>query len=183
MRLKPIVFFLIVGSVAGYFVYLEATREGKVGIINVGQKAPDFTIKDENGHEVRLSDYRGKLVFLNFWATWCAPCVVEMPEMELLHNGYKGRDFQMIGITVDLNWDTVKEFYERYNLTFPSYLDPGRQVAGLYKVYKQPETFLIDPNGYVIKHYIGAERWANPRVMSYIESLIPEAGQPASATK
>jgi cytochrome c biogenesis protein CcmG/thiol:disulfide interchange protein DsbE len=170
-RLKPIVFFLVVGSVAGYFVYKEVTRVGKPGVINVGQQAPDFKIKDQSGREVKLSDYRGKVVFLNFWGTFCVPCIAEMPEMEIMHNAFKDRKFQMIAISIDTNWKEVNEFYKDKNLTLPTFLDPGHQVANLYKVFKFPETFLIDGNGYVVKH-TWQENWANPKHMDYVESLI-----------
>ena len=171
MRLKPIIFFLVVCSIAGYFVYREVTRVGDVGVINIGQQAPDFAIKGDDGREIKLSQYRGKLVFLNFWATWCAPCVEEMPEMEVLKNTFKDRKFQMLAVSVDTNWEVVKEFYKDHNLTIPAFLDPGRQVSSVYKVFKFPETFLIDGNGYVIRH-TWVEHWANPRVMANVESLI-----------
>ncbi len=177
MRLKPILFFLIVGSIAGYFVYSEATRVGQPGVINIGEVAPDFTIGDENGKEVKLSDYRGKLVFLNFWATWCEPCIEEMPDMEVLYKTFKGKNFQMLAVSLDLDWDTVKDFYRKHNLTLPSFSDPGRQVASKYKVYKYPETFLIDEKGFVIKHYVGAEKWTNPQVMTSIADRIPPVQQ------
>ena len=170
-RLKGIIFFLAVGSIAGYFIYKEATRVGSPGVVNIGQQAPDFSVKDQNGREIKLSDYRGKLVFLNFWATWCLPCIEEMPAMETLNQTFKDRKFQMLAISVDNNWELVNQFYKEYKLTLPTFLDPGHQVANLFKVNKFPETFLIDGNGYVIKH-TWAERWADPRVMSNIDSLI-----------
>ena len=174
-RLKPILFFLIVGSISGYFVYREATRVGRPGIVNVGEQAPEFTIKDESGHEVKLSDYRGKLVFLYFWATWCVPCVDEMPEMELMHKILKNRKFQMLAVSIDIKWDTVKDFYKKYNLTIPVLLDPGQQVArDLYKATGWPETFLIDSNGFVRKHVVGPAHWADPRVMAEVEAMIPQ---------
>ena len=175
MRIKPIFFFLIVGSIAGFLVYREITRVGTPGVINIGQQAPDFSIKDENGHEVKLSDYRGKLVFLNFWATWCGPCVDEMPEMETLNKTLKDRNFQMLPVSIDIDWSTVKKFYQEHNLTIPSYLDPGQQVArGLYKASGWPETFLIDANGSVLKHVVGPAHWADPRVMANIVSMLPQ---------
>ncbi len=170
-RAKAIVFFLVIASLAGYFVYKEATRVGTPGVINIGQQAPDFSIKDQGGKVIKLSDYRGKLVFLNFWATWCTPCVKEMPDMETLNNTFKDRKFQMLAISVDNEWSDVNQFYKDYKLTIPNALDPGHQIARLYKVEKFPETFLIDGNGSVVKH-TWSYTWADPRVISYVDSLI-----------
>src|SRR5262245_31657604 len=100
MRLKPILFFLIVGGLSA-FVVVRQIRQGDGGIIRIGQMAPDFTVKDVEGRQVSLSDYRGKLVFVNFWASWCVPCAKEMPDLETLHNTLKDRKFQMVTISVD----------------------------------------------------------------------------------
>jgi len=167
-RVKAVVFFLVVAVIAGYFVYKEATRVGTPG----GQMAPDFTIKDQSGRPIKLSDYQGKVVFLNFWATWCVPCVEEAPEMEKLNARLKDRKFQMLTVAIDTDWKPVNEFYAVHNLTVPVFLDPGQQIArGLYKITGVPETFLIDANGHVVRHTFG-EHWADPRIVSYIESLI-----------
>ena len=174
MRIKPLLFFLIVGSIATLFIYREASKTGKPGIISVGQQAPDFTTKDETGKEVKLSDFRGKLVFLNFWATWCAPCIEEMPEMDTLNEKFKDRKFQMMAVSVDHNWEVVKDFYAKLNLDIPTYLDPGQQVRNSYKVRGYPETFLIDRNGYVVKYIIGPQRWSDPKVMATIEKFIKD---------
>jgi len=173
-RLKAIIFFLVVGSIAGYFVFKEVTRVGQPGVINIGQQAPDFSIKDQQGHLVKLSDHRGKVVFLNIWGTWCVPCVEEMPTMETLYNKFKDRRFQMMAVTIDNDWDTVNQFYKEQNLTVPAYLAPGHQISNLYKVYKFPETFLIDENGYVVKH-TWVENWAAPRAIATIEELVKKA--------
>src|SRR5438552_2968552 len=103
-RIKAISFFLAVSSVAGFFVYKEVTRVGQPGIINIGQQAPDFSVKDQQSRLFKLGDYHGKVVFLNFWATWCQPCIKEMPAMERLNQRFKDRRFQMIPISVDNEW-------------------------------------------------------------------------------
>ena len=173
-RFKAIIFFVIVGSVAGYFVYKEVSRKGEPGVINIGQEAPDFSIKDQQGRVVKLSDHRGKVVFLNIWGTWCQPCIEEMPEMETLYHAFKDRKFEMMAISIDNDWDDVDKFYSEHNLTLPAFLDPGHQVANLYKVFKYPETFLIDASGHVVKH-TWQEHWAEPRVMKIVENLVLQA--------
>jgi peroxiredoxin len=173
-RLKAIIFFVAVGSIAGYFVFKEATRVGQPGIINIGQQAPDFALKDQQGRPVKLSDHRGKVVFLNLWGTWCVPCVEEMPTMETLYHKFKNRKFEMMAVSIDNDWETVNQFYKEHNLTLPTYLDPGHQIANLYKVFKFPETFLIDENGYVVKH-TWVENWAAPRAIATIEDLVKKA--------
>lgn len=103
--------------------------------------------------------------------------------MELMNHTFKGRKFQMLAISVDTDWSKVKQFYGQYHLNLPTFLDPGRRVANVYKVFKFPETFIIDANGNVAKHYVGEERWANPRILASIEAMIPpqETAQGTSA--
>ena len=174
MQIKPILFFLIVGSVAGYFVYHQATHSGTANVIDIGELAPDFTVGDKEGTEIKLSDLRGNLVFLNFWATWCPPCVHEMPELELMNRAFKDRKFQMVAISVDEDWEKVSNFYKDHNLSLPAYLDAGQKVSSKYNVFKFPETFIIDRNGYVLKHYIGEQRWASPQLLASFDTLIKE---------
>src|SRR5207247_10123543 len=94
-RVKAVVCCVLDALIAGYFVYKEATRVGTPGVVNIGQMAPDSTIKDQSGHPIKLSDYHGKVVFLNFWATWCVPCVEEARDMENSNAGLKDRKFKM----------------------------------------------------------------------------------------
>jgi len=168
-RLKPIFFFVVVAAAAMFFVLRKpASTE-----VNVGDPAPEFAIKDENGQELKLSDLRGNVVFLNFWYTTCAPCVREMPDMELVNRVFKDRKFKMVPISVDTNFDDVKKFYKEYKLTtMPMYLDPGKQVANRYNVFKFPETYIIDGNGTVLKHYMGEKPWSSATYMNLIEENI-----------
>ena len=179
-RLKPILFFAVVLAAALFFVLRKpASRE-----INVGDQAPEFAIKDETGKELKLSDYRGNVVFLNFWYTTCPPCVREMPDMELVTRVFKDRKFKMVPISTDTNFDDVKKFYETHKLTsMPMYLDPGKNIANRYNVYKFPETYIIDGNGIVLKHYIGEKAWSNSTYMSLIEEFVKKQEAPASASQ
>jgi len=170
MRLKPILFFLAVGGLAVY-VAAHQYQNGDGGVIRIGQMAPDFTVHSVDGKTANLSDYRGKLVFLNFWASWCEPCASEMPDLEVLNKTYKNRNFQMLTFSVDTDQDAAIKFYKKFNLTMPWFPDPGQQVAGKYKVSGFPETFLIDQNGHIVKHYIGA---INTQIMAQLDTYIGE---------
>ena len=179
-RLKPIVFFAVVTAAALFFVLRNPTSI----YVNVGDQAPDFSIKDEAGKEIKLSDYRGHVVFLNFWFTTCEPCKLEMPDMELVNRIYKDRKFKMLPISVDTNLDDVKKFYEKYKLTtMPKFLDPGKQVASRYNVRQFPETYIIDGNGIVLKHYIGALPRSTAVYMATIEEHVKKLEAPASASR
>ena len=172
MKWKPILFFLVVGSLAAYVV-IHQTRQGDGGVIRIGQMAPDFSSKDAQGKDVSLSDYRGKLVFLNFWASWCEPCEKEMPDLEKLHNQFKDRKFQMLTVSVDADADAAAKFYKQHNLTMPWFSDPGRTIADKYKVNVYPETFLIDRNGHIIRHF-----WAvNAQILSQMEGYVRDQEQ------
>jgi thiol-disulfide isomerase/thioredoxin len=121
-----------------------------------------------------LSDFRGNLVFLNFWATWCAPCIEEMPDLNALNAKFKDRKFKMMAVSVDTNWEVVKEFYTKLNIDIPTYLDPGQQARSEYMVRGYPETFIIDRNGSVLKYVIGPQKWMDPRVLATIEAMLKE---------
>lgn len=170
MRLKPILFFLVVGGMAAFLVFRQA-QQGGGGMIRIGQIAPDFTIKDSAGKDVKLSDYKGKLIFLNFWASWCKPCEAEMPDLELMHKAYKDRGFQMMAVSTDANVADAQKFYDDRKFSLPWYSDPGRRIADKYHVNVYPETFIIDGKGHVLKHYPGP---VNTRIMTMIEDLIKE---------
>ncbi len=168
MRLKPILFFLVVGGLSTFLIVRQA-KEGQPGVINIGQEAPDFSIKNLAGKEIHLSDYRGKLVFLNFWASWCGPCIEEMPELETMNKAFKDRKFQMLAVSTDVEPENARKFYDDAHFTMGWFSDPGRRVAEKYHVSVYPETFIIDANGHVIKHYPGP---VNTQVMAQIEGYI-----------
>jgi len=179
MRLKPVLFFLIVGGLCTYLVVQQA-KEGAPGMINIGQMAPDFTIKDQSGKSVNLSDYRGNLVFLNFWASWCDPCIDEMPALETMNNSYKGRKFKMLTVSTDVNPDNAAEIYKKLNLHYSWYADPGRQVAGKYHVEKYPETFIIDANGHVLRHFWQVNTTLMSQIDGYLRNQEAAAATPIS---
>src|SRR5204862_9678 len=143
--------------------------------------APDFVVPDLAGRTVRLSGLRGKVVVLNLWATWCAPCIEEMPSMERLYAELREADFALLAVSQDEDGKrVVAPFVERMHLSFPVLLDPERQVGDRYGVTGYPETFVIDRNGYVVEHVIGPRDWAAPGEIAALQALIA-AGDPGGA--
>ncbi len=178
-RLKPIAFFIIVAAAALFFILKKpASKE-----VNIGDPAPDFVVKDETGREHTLAEYRGNVVFLNFWYTTCEPCRQEMPDMELVNRTFKDRKFKMVPISVDSNFEDVKKFYADYKLNMPMLLDAGKRIAQRYNVYKFPETYIIDGNGIVLKHYIGGKTWSNLTYLNAIDEFIKKQETPKSVSK
>ena len=169
MRLKPMIFFTVVGFLAALMIAQEYRGPGPT---LEGYPAPPFELADENGQVVSLDDYRGKLLFLNFWATWCAPCVDEIPDMMALKAQYEGRPFEMLAVSVDTRWSLVRDFYAEHGFDLPTRLDPGRQVALDYRATGYPETFLIDGNGIIARKYIGPRAWTDPQIIAEVEGLV-----------
>ena len=136
--------------------------------------APDFTLENLEGESVRLADFRGKFVLLNFWATWCPPCVREMPSMQRLGKRFKDRPFVVLGISLDTSKDApkVKAFIKRLKLTFPMSLDPNSRISEKYGARDLPATFLIDPLGRVILAAKGERDWYSKEIVGYLEEVV-----------
>jgi peroxiredoxin len=126
----------------------------------VGSKAPDFRLPALTGGEWTLSRLRGKVVLINFWATWCIPCRAEMPAMERLYRDVRDQGFEIVGISIDLPESAaVRSFVEERNLSYPVLLDPELAVDELYRVQVVPTTLLIDREGSVAYRFVGARDW------------------------
>jgi peroxiredoxin len=136
-----------------------------------GLLAPDFTLPALDGTEMKLSDYRGKIVFLNIWATWCAPCKEEMPSMQKLYEVMRGKDFVMLTVSIDEKKETVEAFMKENKLTLPVGLDTLQKVSPLYRITGVPESYIIDKNGIVMHHLIGPGDWSNPGIVNALTSM------------
>lgn len=121
---------------------------------------------------IRLSDLRGKVVFLNIWATWCPPCVYEMPLIERLHRTMRGRSFIVLAVSQDSGYgEKVRRFARELELTFPILLDPEQKLSRLYRVTGYPESFIIDKEGILVQRIIGAREWSSPEWVSAMTQL------------
>jgi len=140
----------------------------------VGYLAPDFALPSLDGQTVRLSDFRGKkAILLNFWATWCAPCRLEMPTMDTAYQEYKGRDLEVLAVSLDAGSQSgVKNFMHELRLSFPALLDPDMEVLRLYRQFSIPATFLIDKQGIVRHREVGYRDWTDPESQKLIEAIL-----------
>lgn len=133
--------------------------------------APDFTLKDYAGREVRLSSLRGQVVLVNFWATWCNTCVIEMASMERLVEKERGKSFRLLAVSVDDDWAAVRKFFAK-GTPLDVLLDTARDVPKKWGTDKFPESFLIDKDG-VIRYYIVSNRdWSAPSVSACIDAML-----------
>lgn len=163
-----VIIALVVG---GYFVY--QSRQSPP--VDVGSPAPDFNFPTLKGGQAKLSDYRGKVVLINVWATWCNPCREEMPSMERLYQNMKGQPFEILAVSIDVRGATdVEPFAKQLALTFPILLDTDKKITGLYHTTGQPESFIVDKNGVVVDRIIGPLDWGNPTTQHYrlIQNLV-----------
>ena len=135
--------------------------------------APNFTLMNMQGEPVTLSQYRGKVVILNLWATWCPPCREEMPSMERLYLKYKDQGLVILAVSADENGKkAVSQFLQRTPYSFPILLDSDSVVQNAYGVFRFPETFIIDRNGIVVKKIIGGHDWMSGPTFELIDFLL-----------
>ena len=163
------------------FVLSSCTRSGEVGV-NPGDMAPDFRVQNLEGKEVALSSFRGKVVLLNFWATWCAPCIAEMPALERLYSKYKSKGFEVVAVAGDDTVESVREFQRKYGLSFTILLDSRDVTAKPYRIIGFPESFVIGRDGKLIMftdpddgnptvRMTGPRDWDSEEVTAQIEKL------------
>ena len=137
---------------------------------------PDFALKGEDGKTYRLADYRGKVVVLNFWATWCPPCRYEMPSMERAHQKVKGEEIAILAVNVGEDENTVFAFTGQYPVSFPLPLDLDGSVIAKYPVIGLPTTFIIDPRGQVTYRAIGGREWDDDRLLDQLRRMLKPQG-------
>lgn len=142
--------------------------------VKKGIPAPDFRLPDLNGQEVTLSQFRGKVVFLNFWATWCPPCIEEIPSINALQKKVQSNDFVILVVNIDqTDRENIKKFVDSRGLDFRVLLDPKSDVsASKYGITGVPETFLIDRNGIVLERYIGPKNWTEEAFITYLNKIL-----------
>jgi len=142
-------------------------------VVKLGEPAPNFQLRDLNGHLVTLSDLRGKVVLLNFWATWCGPCRVEMPAMEELYHTFSRKDFEILAVSTDAQGVAVtRPFQQENHLTFPILHDADYRVGLTYGARSLPMTFMVDRQGVVRHQIFGARDWGVSEAQQLVQMLM-----------
>lgn len=180
----PVAFFAVGVLVLTFgIVWLQSS---KYEPLTVGKPAPDFLLPNLDDKTVKLSDYRGKVIFLNFWATWCKPCREEMPSMEVMHKSFEKDGLVVLAVSIDrvTTKKDIPPFIKSMNLTFPVLVDSWGQTDKRYKLMGVPETYIIDQDGILREKVIGPRDWTRVDSLRVVMDLLKKTGPvaPANAT-
>lgn len=161
----------------GYIFFNSIFKSGGCGGgIARGNPAPQFTLPDLEGQQVSLNQFKGKVLVINFWASWCAPCRKELPSLQSMYKKFKNREnFAFLAVSCDEDGKKpIEDLFQRYMLDLPVALDPNRKVAFLYGVSKFPETYFIDKQGKVRHKFIGPWNWTDRKFIDILEKMLAE---------
>ncbi|PYX70270.1 MAG: TlpA family protein disulfide reductase [Acidobacteria bacterium] len=137
---------------------------------HVGSAAKEFTVRDSD-HQVSLNQFRGQVVVLNFWATWCPPCTQELPSMMDMQNQLRSRGVVVLGVSIDVDDDAYHRFLKQRSVNFVTVRDPEQKVAGMYGTSGWPESYIIDRQGVLRRKVVGPINWGSPEVMQFLTKL------------
>ncbi|HZX36421.1 MAG TPA: TlpA disulfide reductase family protein [Thermodesulfobacteriota bacterium] len=169
---NPVAIIIVAVSVAIVLIAVFA-KKSNFELVVAGTQAIDFELPDLDGKERSLGEFKGKVVFLNFWATWCKPCEDEMPSMQQLHAALQGKPFEIVAVSIDKDGpEAVREFVKKYGVTFTVLHDRKGRIKELYKTTGVPETFIIDQNGVIAEKVMGPRDWTKMSNISAIAELL-----------
>jgi peroxiredoxin len=167
---------LLVAAIAAAAMLAWLLSTGAPPVVDRGSDAPAFELpRVGEGTPVSLASLRGKVVLLNFWATWCRPCEEELPAMERLHRTLAGDDFELVAVSVDADATPVEAFRQRLGLGFTLLLDSDQRVARSYQTFRFPESLLIGRDGVIVERYVGPKEWDSPAYVERIRRLLESA--------
>jgi len=170
--LKATVLVVILGG-AAYF----ALRQRQARPLAIGDRAPDFSVPALPSGSLHLKDYSGQVVVLNFWATWCPPCVEETPS--LVQFAEKMRDHRVIVLSVSVDGDqkALQDFVQQYHISYPVGRDPDRSLAARFGTWQFPESYILDRHGLLAEKVANAADWDDPRIQSFVLDLARGSGR------
>jgi peroxiredoxin len=141
-------------------------------IVVVGDTAPDFSITADNGQTVTRTNFGGKLLVLNFWATWCAPCIEELPSLDQFQREFANSGVVVLGVSMDKDVKLYKRFLSRVNVSFLTARDPANKINAEYGTFKFPETYIIGRDGKVLMKIINSTNWVDEKMLRYVKSQL-----------
>jgi peroxiredoxin len=171
MKYKGLVFIVLI-AVGTAAIFLLPDKKIYEEVASVGKSAPDFAYPDENGKIWKLSDLRGKVVFINFWATWCSACKAEMPHKEALFQKMRGKPFQMLGMLFRDDPDNLIHYFKTQQVSPPTLISPDNEAAKIFGITGVPETFIIDKEGVIREKIVGPRVWDDPEQIAMIEKWL-----------
>jgi peroxiredoxin len=173
--IKKIFTFLILLMLFSDFLFADSFRNSleklDFKIIEDNINYFDFSLTDLSGKNISLRDFQGKVIMLNFWATWCPPCREEMPSMEEMNKKMKGKNFIMLAVNVQEKAATVKSFVDKFKYTFPVIIDEKAEAAAKYQIRSIPTTFIIDTKGKIAGAFTGSRDWNTDEVIKVFSEL------------
>jgi cytochrome c biogenesis protein CcmG/thiol:disulfide interchange protein DsbE len=141
-------------------------------VTNAGDQAPDFKIVGDDGRTYTRADFGGKLLVLNFWASWCAPCVQEVPSLEAFQHKLGPEGVVVLGVSIDTNQKRYDQFLRRFRVDFPTARDPEANISSNYGTFQIPETYLIDSTGKVREKIISNQNWVDPQFLDRVKTML-----------
>jgi cytochrome c biogenesis protein CcmG, thiol:disulfide interchange protein DsbE len=167
---KKFVSVLFLSVVVGGTLFF-AIHQHSLQPVAIGDTAPDFTLPTLIADPTSVRDFRGHVVVVNFWATWCPPCVEEVPGLEKFAEQMRDQGVKVLGVSVDRDDETLRRFVAQYRMSFTIARDPEQAVAGRYGTFQFPESYILDRDGRVAEKLIGAVDWQDPRLISFVQEL------------
>jgi peroxiredoxin len=165
------VFVALIVVLAGALVYVvSGTLEPP--IVNAGDKAPNFSVTTEGGKTITRDSFGGKLLVLNFWASWCPPCIEETPSLEEFAKTFAPQGVVVLGVSNDRNEGQYKRFLQRFHVDFATSRDPENNISASYGTFQLPETYLIDRNGRVVEKVISNQNWMDPEFLARVRKML-----------
>ena len=165
---------LLLGLIAVLAVALVWVVSGTLQprVVKAGDRAPDFKITTDDGRTVTRANFGGKVLVLNFWASWCAPCVSEAPSLEAFERQMGPQGVVVLGVSIDTNEKRYKQFVERFRVNFPTARDPRADISSSYGTFQIPETYLIDGSGKVREKIISNQNWVDPQFLARVKAML-----------
>ena len=180
LRRTKLIIAIFLGGAALAFLYLNqevhhppgAFKDAPNPVIKVGLKAPNILLSDLKGEKRGLEQFQGKVLLINFWATWCPPCLIEMPSLAAVYNKFSKQGFEILAINLDENPKSARQFVEKNRLPFTVLLDPDGSAAQQYLVYGLPYTVILDREGKIRFKIFGSHEWDRGEAVEKIKALL-----------